>query len=129
MNPSLLFKDIESPDSVQVWMSHGDKVTKLPDGFTTIASTPSCEYAAVENPARRMWGVQFHPEVTHTPCGAQLIKNFVRGICGCKGTWNMDDFVRLQAESIVGKLGDKCCAGAVSGGVDSSVGAALVHRA
>jgi GMP synthase (glutamine-hydrolysing) len=126
---STLFKDIESPDSVQVWMSHGDKVTKLPSGFSTIASTPSCEHAAVEDPVRKMYGVQFHPEVTHTPCGAQLIKNFVREICGCKGSWKMDDFVKAQAESIVAKLGDKYCVGAVSGGVDSSVGAALLHRA
>lgn len=126
---STLFKDIESPDSVQVWMSHGDKVTKLPSGFSTIASTPSCEHAAVEDPVRKMYGVQFHPEVTHTPCGAQLIKNFVREICGCKGSWKMDDFVKAQAESIVAKLGDKYCVGAVSGGVDSSVGAALLQRA
>merc|ERR1719258_376786 len=110
-------------------MSHGDKVTKLPSGFKTIGSTPSCPHAAVEDTARRMWGVQFHPEVTHTPCGTQLIRNFVREICGCKGTWSMQDFARLQADTIVATLGDKYCIGAVSGGVDSSVGAALLHRA
>lgn len=129
MKPTSLFKDIANPESVQVWMSHGDKVTQLPAGFTSIASTPSCEHSAVEDPARRMWGVQFHPEVTHTPCGAQIIKNFVREICGCKGTWNMTDFARDQANSIVAKLGDKYCVGAVSGGVDSSVAAALLHKA
>lgn len=129
MKSSKLFKGIENPESVGVWMSHGDKVTKLPSGFTAIASTPSCEYAAVEDPARKIWGVQFHPEVTHTPCGTQIIRNFVREICGCEGTWSMQDFARLQATTIVAKLGDKHCIGAVSGGVDSSVAAALLQRA
>eukprot|EP00971_Amphidinium_carterae_P130990 2595186-Amphidinium_carterae.1 len=77
---------------VTVWMSHGDKVTKLPAGFKKIAHTPSCEFAAVENVESKIWGVQFHPEVTHTPCGRQLIKNFVQDICGCKGEWTMHDF-------------------------------------
>jgi len=129
MTSSALFKGIESPEKVQVWMSHGDKVTKVPDGFKAIASTPSCEFAAVENAERRMWGVQFHPEVTHTPCGTRLIKNFVQEICGCAGTWNMSDFARLQANTIVAKLGNKYCVGAVSGGVDSSVAAALLVKA
>jgi len=122
-----LFDGIDA--KVPVWMSHGDKVTKLPDGFTAIASTFNCEYAAVENPARRMWGVQFHPEVTHTPCGARIIKNFVQGICGCAGMWRMADFAKQQASAIVSTLGDKYCIGAVSGGVDSSVAAALLQRA
>jgi GMP synthase (glutamine-hydrolysing) len=129
MKPSILFNDIAGLDSVEVWMSHGDKVTCLPDGFQTIAGTPSCEHAAVENVERKMWGVQFHPEVTHTPCGGRIIKNFVVGVCGCAGTWNMHDFARLQANTIVAQLGAKYCVGAVSGGVDSSVAAALLHRA
>jgi len=124
---SALFKEIAK--DVAVWMSHGDKVTQLPPGFTAIASTSNCPYAAVENSQRLMWGVQFHPEVTHTPCGAQIIKNFVRDICGCKGAWTMADFAKRQAESILAKLGDKYCVGAVSGGVDSSVAASLVHNA
>lgn len=127
LRTSGLFKDIEK--KVPVWMSHGDKVTKLPKGFSAIASTSNCEFAAVENPARRMWGVQFHPEVTHTPCGAKIIKNFVQGICGCTGKWRMSDFATQQAHSIVANLGDKYCIGAVSGGVDSSVAAALLQRA
>mmetsp|Transcript_46399 Transcript_46399/g.110521 ORF Transcript_46399/g.110521 Transcript_46399/m.110521 type:complete len:547 (+) Transcript_46399:78-1718(+) len=128
---SRLFSGIQAKEGggVVVWMSHGDKVTKLPEGFKRVAHTPSCEFAAVENPERRMWGVQFHPEVTHTPCGSQLIKNFVQGICGCKGLWTMTDFCRQQADTIVARLGDKYCIGAVSGGVDSSVAAALLHRA
>jgi len=124
---SPLFREIDA--KVQVWMSHGDKVTRVPEGFVTIAHTDSCEFAAVENQARKMWGVQFHPEVTHTPCGAKLIRNFVHDLCGCAGTWNMHDFARLQVDSILSKLGKKHVVGAVSGGVDSSVAAALVHRA
>mmetsp|Transcript_46442 Transcript_46442/g.108127 ORF Transcript_46442/g.108127 Transcript_46442/m.108127 type:complete len:547 (+) Transcript_46442:48-1688(+) len=128
---SPLFKNITPKESggVSVWMSHTDKVTKLPEGFKRIAHTPSCENAAVENVERRIWGVQFHPEVTHTPCGAQLIKNFVQGVCGCHGLWTMTDFCRQQADTIVARLGDKYCIGAVSGGVDSSVAAALLHKA
>jgi len=122
---SPLFKDIDA--TVQVWMSHGDKVTRVPEGFSTIAHTDSCEYAAVENQARKIWGVQFHPEVTHTPCGARLIRNFVLDLCGCAGTWNMHDFAKVQVESILSRIGDKYVVGAVSGGVDSSVAAALVH--
>jgi len=125
---SLLFKDIG--DQVPTWMSHGDKVTKLPDGFTSVAFTSNTEYAAVENRDRRIYGVQFHPEVTHTPCGGQLIKNFCLEICGCKGEWKMEDFAKLQTDQIMSKLdGGKCVVGAVSGGVDSSVAAALVHKA
>jgi len=123
-----LFKDISGAE-VEVWMSHGDKVTKLPEGFAAIATNPSCENAAVENKEKKMWGVQFHPEVTHTPCGGKLIRNFVRDICGCAGTWTMTDFAKMQANTIVASLGDKYCIGAVSGGVDSSVAAALLHRA
>mmetsp|Transcript_39518 Transcript_39518/g.88473 ORF Transcript_39518/g.88473 Transcript_39518/m.88473 type:complete len:548 (-) Transcript_39518:154-1797(-) len=128
---SKLFNKLErnATGLVNVWMSHGDKVTKLPAGFKKIAHTPSCEFAAVENVESKIWGVQFHPEVTHTPCGRQLIKNFVQDICGCKGEWTMHDFARSQADSIVARLGDKYCIGAVSGGVDSSVGAALLHKA
>eukprot|EP00403_Amphidinium_massartii_P028059 CAMPEP_0178398758 /NCGR_PEP_ID=MMETSP0689_2-20121128/14935_1 /TAXON_ID=160604 /ORGANISM="Amphidinium massartii, Strain CS-259" /LENGTH=548 /DNA_ID=CAMNT_0020019525 /DNA_START=63 /DNA_END=1709 /DNA_ORIENTATION=- len=128
---SELFKNIQLSANglVKVWMSHGDKVTKLPAGFQRVAHTPSCEFAAVENVESKMWGVQFHPEVTHTPCGAQLIKNFVQNICGCKGEWTMQDFARSQADTIVARLGDRYCIGAVSGGVDSSVAAALLHRA
>lgn len=129
LHKSKLFQDIEGAEAATVWMSHGDKVTKLPEGFSSIAHTSNCEFAAVENESRRMWGVQFHPEVTHTPCGAKIIKNFVQNICGCHGYWTMQDFAKKQAETIVNQLGDKHCIGAVSGGVDSSVAAALLHRA
>merc|ERR1719150_2495753 len=124
-----LFEGIGGEEAVQVWMSHGDKVTELPEGFASIAYTSSTEYAAVEHQQRRLYGVQFHPEVTHTPCGAQLIKNFVLKVCGCKGQWNMRDFAKTQTDSMLSKLEGKYVVGAVSGGVDSSVAAALVHRA
>mmetsp|Transcript_79165 Transcript_79165/g.149348 ORF Transcript_79165/g.149348 Transcript_79165/m.149348 type:complete len:563 (-) Transcript_79165:248-1936(-) len=126
---STLFRGIEVDSSMQVWMSHGDKVTKLPEGFAPIASTSSCEYAAVENADRQLYGVQFHPEVTHTPTGAAMIKNFVLQICGCKGEWNMRDFAQTQVDIMMSKMQKKYVVGAVSGGVDSSVAAALVHKA
>eukprot|EP00442_Polarella_glacialis_P003502 CAMPEP_0115161736 /NCGR_PEP_ID=MMETSP0227-20121206/71562_1 /TAXON_ID=89957 /ORGANISM="Polarella glacialis, Strain CCMP 1383" /LENGTH=548 /DNA_ID=CAMNT_0002573849 /DNA_START=75 /DNA_END=1721 /DNA_ORIENTATION=- len=127
---SALFQDIPG-DKMPVWMSHGDKVTALPDGFHAIANTDSCEFAAVENQERHFYGVQFHPEVTHTPCGAQIIKNFCLKIVGCKGEWNMHDFCTTQIDAIVAKVKaeDKYVVGAVSGGVDSSVAAALVFKA
>lgn len=128
---SALFQGISADDdaSVPVWMSHGDKVTKVPDGFVSTAYTANTEFASVENQARRLYGVQFHPEVTHTACGAELIKNFVVQSCGCKAEWNMHDFAQTQVGIIMSKLEGKHIIGAVSGGVDSSVAAALVHRA
>jgi len=124
---SVLFKGVDP--KVSVWMSHGDKVTKLPEGYSAIAHTNNCEFAAVESPSRRHWGVQFHPEVTHTNCGATIIKNFVIDLCGCKSVWNMHDFAQVQIKDMLGRIGEKEVVGAVSGGVDSSVAAALVHRA
>eukprot|EP00929_Paragymnodinium_shiwhaense_P024027 TRINITY_DN148_c0_g3_i1.p1 TRINITY_DN148_c0_g3~~TRINITY_DN148_c0_g3_i1.p1 ORF type:complete len:569 (-),score=134.47 TRINITY_DN148_c0_g3_i1:487-2193(-) len=116
-------------NGVQVWMSHGDKVTKLPPGFASIAYTSNTEYAVVESDDKRLYGVQFHPEVTHTPCGSRMIKNFVINVVGCKGEWNMHDFCKRQVDSMLSNLDGKFVVGAVSGGVDSSVAAALVHSA
>jgi len=126
---SVLFDEIDAESAVKVWMSHGDKVTQLPEGFVSIGYTSNTECAAVEHHARKMYGVQFHPEVTHTPCGAQIIKNFVLRVCGCKGEWNMQDFCKTQVDLIMKKMEGKYVVGAVSCGVDSSVAAALVHRA
>lgn len=126
---SALFQGIDADAAAKVWMSHGDKVTALPDGFVSIGYTSNTEYAAVEHAERRMFGVQFHPEVTHTPCGAQIINNFVLKVCGCSGAWTMHDFANTQIKLILDNLGDKTIVGAVSGGVDSSVAAALMHRA
>jgi len=112
-----------------VWMSHGDKVTRLPEGFSSIATTANTEYAAVEDKERKLYGVQFHPEVTHTPCGTVMIRNFVLKICGCKGEWTMQDFAQRQVDSMLNRLDGRYVVGGISGGVDSSVAAALVHRA
>jgi len=113
----------------QVWMSHGDKVTKLPEGFITVAKSQNSPYAAIANNKRCLYGLQFHPEVHHTPNGKQIISNFVHGICGCGRNWTMKSFIENSLEEIRAKVGkDKVVLG-LSGGVDSSVAAALIHKA
>jgi GMP synthase (glutamine-hydrolysing) len=113
----------------QVWMSHGDKVTKLPAGFKTIAKSGNSPFAVIANNDRQMYGLQFHPEVHHTPNGKQVISNFVHGICGCGRNWTMKSFIEHAIEDIRSTVGkDKVVLG-LSGGVDSSVAAALIHRA
>ncbi len=112
-----------------VWMSHGDRVTALPQGFEVIAKTPSAPYAAIQNVSQHYYAVQFHPEVVHTPDGAKLIENFVRRIAGCKGDWTMKAFRAEAIERVRKQVGDKKVLCAVSGGVDSSVVAALLHEA
>ncbi|CBZ53310.1 hypothetical protein NCLIV_030970 [Neospora caninum Liverpool] len=112
-----------------VWMSHGDKVTQIPQGFTAFASTATCPYAAIGDPERHFYGLQFHPEVTHTPQGTQLLKNFVLRIAGLKSTWTMKNFLQAEIRKIQDIVGDAHVLGALSGGVDSTVAAALVHKA
>ena len=112
-----------------VWMSHGDKVTALPPGFSLMASTPSCPIAGMADDARRFYGVQFHPEVTHTRQGAAILARFVRGICGATPDWVMRDHVTEAVEKIRAQVGDEEVILGLSGGVDSSVAAALIHRA
>jgi len=121
------------PERTAVWMSHGDSVTGLPDaGLETIATTPTCENAAVRstNPDLPFYGVQFHPEVTHTPHGIDILRNFVYEICRCSGTWRMRDFAAHAAQRVREQTGDdgRVLCG-LSGGVDSSVAAALIHGA
>ncbi len=118
------------PDALQVWMSHGDRVEQLPDGFAAIAQSPNSPLAAIADPARRLYGIQFHPEVVHTPQGGALLDNFVKRICGCVGDWTPGHFLDESIERIratVGPEGHVICG--LSGGVDSAVVAALVHRA
>ena len=117
------------PEESVCWMSHSDSVTALPPGFTVLATSAHCPCAAMADESRRLYGVQFHPEVTHTACGKQLLHNFLFDICGCAGDWTMDDFVGASVEKLRRELEGKRALCALSGGVDSSVAAVLLHRA
>ncbi len=118
------------PDETTVWMSHGDIVAELPAGFTSLARTETCPFAAVKHVSRPFYGLQFHPEVTHTPEGTQIIRNFVYDVCGCKGTWQVGRFVDETVASVRERVGrDERVICGLSGGVDSSVVAALLHEA
>ncbi len=117
------------PPRLDVWMSHGDRVEALPPGFEPVASTASAPFAAVQDRKRRMYGVQFHPEVVHTPRGADLLRNFAMGICGLSGSWSMRAYVDVAVEQIRAQVGAGHAICALSGGVDSAVAALLVHRA
>ncbi len=114
---------------LQVWMSHGDKVTELPHGFTLMASTDSCPIAGMADEERRFYGVQFHPEVTHTKRGAAILERFVLDICGTRPDWIMGDYISEAVEKIRVQVGQEEVILGLSGGVDSSVAAALIHRA
>jgi GMP synthase (glutamine-hydrolysing) len=120
------------PERTTVWMSHGDQVTDLEAAhLERLATTPTCPYAAVRSVNRktRFYGVQFHPEVTHTPHGSDIISNFLYEICKCKGSWKMADYAATAVEAIRGQVGDGRIICGLSGGVDSSVAAALIHKA
>jgi GMP synthase (glutamine-hydrolysing) len=112
-----------------VWMSHGDKITAIPPGFEVIATSESSPYAAIANEAKRFYGVQFHPEVAHTPRGATILKNFVADIAGIKPEWNMHAFRAREIERIRAQVGKSKVICGLSGGVDSSVAAVLIHEA
>ena len=116
-------------DREQVWMSHGDHVDRLPEGFKVVATSEGAPFAVVANDTKRFYGVQFHPEVVHTPHGARLIENFVKKICGCSGDWTMASFRETKIREIREQVGDGKVICGLSGGVDSSVVAVLIHKA
>ncbi|RII82082.1 glutamine-hydrolyzing GMP synthase [Neopusillimonas maritima] len=125
-------QDFSTPEGhgmLHVWMSHGDKVTELPPGFKLMASTDSCPIAGMANEEKGFYGVQFHPEVTHTLQGTAILSRFVREICACEGDWNMPDYVEEAVKAIREQVGEDEVILGLSGGVDSSVAAALIHKA
>ena len=117
------------PNYIHVWMSHADRVEKLPEGFETIARTFNAPYAAIRNKEKKIWGVQFHPEVSHTYLGKEILENFAVRICGCKQDWTMGRFLMEKEVEIRKMVGDKKAICALSGGVDSAVAAVLVYNA
>jgi GMP synthase (glutamine-hydrolysing) len=125
--PSSLLEGVEG-ESV-VWMSHGDQVEAVPEGFATVGVTETCPHAVIEDRGRNIYGLQFHPEVAHTEQGTRILENFLRRICGFTGTWNMGSFVERETQAIRDQVGDGRVICALSGGVDSSVVAVLLGRA
>ena len=117
------------PGESGCWMSHRDRVLRAPEGFAVTASSPDCPVAAMENAAARLYGVQFHPEVTHTDCGRALLENFLYGVCGCRGGWRMSDYAWRLIERYRAELAGRSVLCGLSGGVDSAVAAALLERA
>lgn len=128
IHPGDLFKNIECTD-VRVWMSHGDRVLTLPADFIVLANSDNSPIAAMGDFGRHFYGVQFHPEVVHTPCGKNLLENFLYRVCHCRSTWTMKSFVETSIQVIRERVGADQVICALSGGVDSSVVAALLHNA
>ncbi|HHW49603.1 MAG TPA: glutamine-hydrolyzing GMP synthase, partial [Clostridiaceae bacterium] len=127
VNESTLFETVE--DCTICWMSHTYYVDRLPEGFVRTASSANCPTVAMEDPKRKFYGVQFHPEVNHTQRGTDILKNFLYKICGCKGDWKMSSFVEQTVKEIKEKVGNRKALCALSGGVDSSVAAVLMQKA
>ena len=117
------------PKRLKVWMSHGDQIQSLGNEFVVLAATDTCPYAAVKHRTQPVYGLQFHPEVSHTEYGSQLLHNFVRDVCGCRGMWKISSLIEQETQSIRQRVGDKQVICGVSGGIDSSVVAALVSQA
>ncbi|GMQ62336.1 glutamine-hydrolyzing GMP synthase [Vallitalea maricola] len=124
---NLMFKDVE--ENTTCWMSHTYYISKPPVGFEVIATTKTCPVAAMADVEKKLYAVQFHPEVVHTPEGTKMLRNFLYNVCGCKGDWVMTDFAKEQIRLLKEKIGDKKVLCALSGGVDSSVAALLIHKA
>ena len=117
------------PEEISVWMSHGDQAAEIPEGFRVIATSETCPAAAIANSERRIYGLQFHPEVVHTQHGADILRHYIFDICKCSGTWAMAEFVKESIKEIREQVGDRKVICGLSGGVDSSVVAALIHKA
>lgn len=126
-NDQTLFADL--PEELDVWMSHGDQISSVSDDFELLASTATCPFAAIAHRELPVFGMQFHPEVTHTPMGGQLLKNFVLGVCQCEATWKLGDFADATIQRVRQQVGDRRVICGLSGGVDSSVVAALLYKA
>ncbi|MAE96450.1 MAG: glutamine-hydrolyzing GMP synthase, partial [Deltaproteobacteria bacterium] len=124
-----LFEGLDQGSQRQVWMSHGDRVLRLPEGFGVLATSENSPFAAVAHHERPVVGLQFHPEVVHTEGGDQILRNFVMGMCGCTGSWTMEAFVEEACAAVRAQVGEGKAICGLSGGVDSSVAAALVHQA
>jgi GMP synthase (glutamine-hydrolysing) len=124
-----LFAGFTHSETIQVWMSHGDRIKKLPAGFEIIGHSTNSPYAAMRDKKRRIYGVQFHPEVVHTPQGKKILNNFTFNICGCSPLWSMKSFIKQSTAEIRKKVGDKKVICGCSGGVDSTVAAVLLEKA
>ena len=130
LKSSMLFEGFDVKGEAEpVWMSHGDKVTSLPDGFEVVAESENAPFAAISDEVRSFYGVQFHPEVVHTPNGKKILENFTRKISGCSGSWTMESFKKTAIENIRKQVGKAKVVCGLSGGVDSSVAAVLIHEA
>ena len=127
VSPDVLFRGL--PKNLSVWMSHGDQVARLPKGFKVLARTPTCPAAAMAHPQRGLYGLQFHPEVVHTPQGTSILRSFIFDACRCAGDWKMSKFIEESVADIRARVGRDHVLCGLSGGVDSSVVAALIHRA
>jgi GMP synthase (glutamine-hydrolysing) len=124
-----IFSKFPAADNLSVWMSHGDRVTRLPEGFEPLAQSKNSPYAAIGDPLRGLYGLQFHPEVTHTPQGKELLRAFLYQVCGCHGGWTPGNFIKESIAQMQTQIGDGKVVCGLSGGVDSSVVAALLHKA
>ncbi|MFM9123152.1 MAG: glutamine amidotransferase-related protein, partial [Actinomycetota bacterium] len=125
----LLDSILEESRDLSVWMSHFDAVTRAPKGFVATAATPDAPMAVIENPAKRIWGVQFHPEVMHTQQGTEVLRQFIYGLADCKPSWTMDSIIDTQVAAVRRQVGGERVVCGLSGGVDSAVAGARVHRA
>ncbi len=125
----IFFENIPRDDPLTVWMSHGDRVISIPDNFTVLADSQNSPFASVTDSEKKLYGIQFHPEVTHTDYGIQILNNFVFKICKCRPDWNMASFLESKIREIQEKVGDEKVLCALSGGVDSSVTAVMLHKA